>query len=178
MKMKVPIKILLILTITLFYNCDRKQKQIETWNNRITEMKSDSTKTKILEPSKKYESDKIVGKYYVENFYYYLKSGFEMKIEKPKENFMLYSFEFKKNGELIFKDLTEFYDCGNGILSIDKGKWKTKGNGIYELTFDGEYALESKFHTESEYSLIDLKNGNIRMKLNKVLVNKSKPAWE
>ena len=91
---------------------------------------------------------------------------------------MLYSFKFKKNGELIFKDLTEFYDCGNGILSIDKGKWKVKENGVYELTFDGEYALESKFHTESEYSLIDLKNGNIRMKLNKVLVNKRKPAWE
>ena len=42
-------KILLILTITLFYNCDRKQKQIETWNNRIAEIKSDTTKAKIPE---------------------------------------------------------------------------------------------------------------------------------
>uniref|UniRef100_UPI00404A74C9 hypothetical protein n=1 Tax=Flavobacterium sp. TaxID=239 RepID=UPI00404A74C9 len=176
--MKVYTKILLILTIALCYNCDRKQKQIETWNNRIAEVKSDSIRTEIPQSSEKSKPDKIVGKYYVDNFYDYLESGFELKFEKPQDNYTLYSFEFKKNGELIFKDLTEFYDCGNSILLIEKGKWKVKENGIYELTFEGEYALETKFHSESEYNLIDLRNGNIKMELNKVLVFKRKTAQE
>lgn len=116
------------------------------------------------------KSDKIVGKYYVDFFYNYLKNGFELKREKAKDSFILYTFEFKNNGELIFNDLTEFYGCGNGVLSIKKGKWKAKGNGIYELIFDGEYALDFKFHAEIEYRLIDLENGNLNMKLNEVLV--------
>jgi len=176
--MKFYTKILLIFTVTLLFNCDRKQKQIETWNNRIAEFNSDSTQTETAKSSNRNESDEIVGKFYVDNFYHYLKSGFELHIKKPKSDFILYTLEFKKNGELIFEDLTEFYDCGNGILSINKGKWKANGKGIYELTFDGEYALESKFHTVSKYQLVDLKNGNLGMKLVKVIENKRKPAWE
>tara|TARA_R110000764_G_scaffold134045_1_gene222142 strand:+ start:163 stop:678 length:516 start_codon:yes stop_codon:yes gene_type:complete len=171
--MKVYDKILLILTVALFYNCNEKQNRVETSNIKIAEVKTETSKT--LE---KLESDKIIGKYYVDSFYHYLKSGFELKIKKPKDDFMLYTFEFKNDGKVIFKDLTEFYDCGNGILSIENGNWKSNGNGIYELTFDGEYALESKFHTVSEYQLVDLKNGNLRMKLIKVIENKKKLAWE
>ena len=80
--------------------------------------------------------------------------------------------------ELIFEDLTKFYGCGNGILSIDKGQWKVNENGFYKLTFDGEYALESLFHTQSEYTLVELKNGNLELKLNKVLVNEKKEMFE
>ena len=161
----------------LFYNCNEKQKTIETPKKKIAYFKSDSIKSDNVNASAKLKSDKIVGRYYVENFYHYLDRGFELRTKKPKDDFMIYTFEFKDNGEIIFKDLTEFYDCGVGILSIDKGYWKAKGNEIYTLTFDGEYALESKFHTESEYTLVELKNGIIKMKLNKVIVNKSQRAW-
>jgi hypothetical protein len=171
--MKICNKILLISTLVLFYNCNEKQNSVETSSVEIVEVKTETSKT-----LKKGESDKIIGEYYVDNFYHYLESGFELKTKKPKEDFILYTFEFKNNGEVIFKDLTKFYDCGNGILSIENGKWKLKENGIYELTFNGEYALESEFHTVSEYQLFDLKNGNLRMNLIKVNENKRKLAWE
>jgi len=176
--MKIQDKILLILTVVLFYSCNEKQNKVETSSIKIAEVKTDFKKTDISKTEEKLESDKIIGKYYVDNFYHYLKSGFELKIKKPKDDFILYTFEFKNDGKVIFKDLTEFYDCGNGILSIKKGNWKSNGNGIYELTFDGEYGLESEFHTVSEYQLAGLKNGNLRMKLIKVIENKKKLAWE
>ena len=154
------------------------QNKNDAFNIRIARVKTESNDINILKTVEDSVSDRIVGKYYVDNFYHYLKSGFELKIKKPKDDFMLYTFEFKNSGEVIFKDLTELYDCGNGVLSIEKGKWKSNGNGIYELTFDGEYALESKFHTVSEHQLVDLINGNLGMKLIKVIENKNKPVGE
>ena len=117
------------------------------------------------------ETAELAGKYYVDDFYDHSKTGFELKAKKPEDSFILYTFEFKKNGTLIFDDLTEFYGCGNGVLSIEKAKWRLKENEIYQLEFDGEYALDHKFHTKSEYRLIDLENGNFSMKLMKVLVD-------
>ena len=176
--MQVYNKILLILIVVIFYSCNEKQNNVEVSNVKIVEVKTDSNNTESSINIENKESDKIVGKYYVDNFYHYLKSGFELKTKKPEDHFILYVFEFKTSGEVVFKDLTKFYDCGNGILSIDKGKWNSNGNGVYKLTFDGEHALESRFHTVSEYQLVDLKNGNLKMKLIKVIKNKRKPAWE
>ncbi len=176
--MKIYDKTLLILTIVLFYSCYEKQNNVEASSIKIAEVKTDSNKTETSKTLENSKSDKIVGMYYVDNFYHYLKSGFELKIKKPEDNFILYTFEFKNDGKVVFKDLTKFYDCGNGILSIENGKWKSNGNGIYKLTFDGEYALESKFHTVSEYKLFDLEDGNLKMKLIKVIENKRKQAWE
>ena len=53
--MKIHTRILLILTFVFCYSCNRKQKQIDTWNNRIVEFKSDSINSSnslIDEPNK------------------------------------------------------------------------------------------------------------------------------
>lgn len=178
--MKNYTKLLLMLAFVLSYGCNREQKQTDSKNTKIAELKSDSlnSDTSLIDKPKKSDLDKIVGTYYVDRFYNYLKSGFTLKLEKPTNKYILYTFEFKENGEIIFKDLTEFYGCGNGILSIKKGTWKAKKNGVYELTFDGERAFESKFHTKSEYTLVALKSGDKKMKLNNIILNKQKLAWE
>lgn len=166
--MKKYIKIVLPF-IVLFYSCNEKT------NDKRIIASSQLLASKTVE---KKQPDKIIGKYFVVDFHNYLRSGFELKNKKPKDQIVLYSFKFKENGELIFEDLTKFYGCGNGILSIDKGQWRVNENGFYELTFDGEYALESLFYTQSEYTLVELKNGNLELKLNKVLVNEKKEMFE
>lgn len=177
--MKIYTKIGLILTFILCYSCNQEQKQIDASNIKIAELTSFSINSDIplFDKPEKSDLDKIVGNYYVTNFYSYLKTGFTLTLEKPINKFGFYTFEFKENGEIIFKDLTKSYRCGNGILSIKKGTWKTKGKDLYELTFDGEYAFQSKFHTESEYHLVELKNGDKKLKLKKIILNQQRLPW-
>lgn len=176
--MKINCKILIIPIIVIFYSCNETQKNVDVSSVEITEFETDLNKNVVSKTNGELESHKIIGKFYVDSFYRYLKKGFELQIKRPEEEFGLYSFEFKKDGKVIFEDLTEFYVCGNGILSIENGNWKSKENGIYELTFDGEYSLESKFHTVSEYKLVALKNGNFKMQLIKVIENNKNLAWD
>ncbi len=178
--MKIYIKILLILTFVLCYGCNQEQKKTDAKYTKIAELKpvSLNSVTSLIDKPKKSDLDKIIGTYYVTNFHSYLKSGCTLHLEKPKDKFVLYTFEFKENGEIIFNDLTKFYGCGNGVLTIKKGTWKTKEKDVYELTFDGEYLAESKFHTESEYHLVELKNGDKKLKLNKIILNQQKLPWE
>ncbi len=168
--------IILILVCILCIACDKQQEKIVASNTAILET-SKVIVPKTVQTSEKFETDKIVGSYYVDSFYTYLKSGFALKAEKPSVDFGLYTFDFKKDGTIIFKDLTKFYGCGNGVLHIQKGTWSVKDNGMYTLTFDGEYALEHKFHTESEYTFKKLKNGNIYLKLHKVIAHEKNQNW-
>jgi uncharacterized protein YegP (UPF0339 family) len=178
--MKNYTKIVLILTFALCYSCNQEQKQIDASYTKIPELRSDNlnSDSSLFDAPKKSDLDKIVGNYYVNNFYTYLKSGFTIKLKKPKDKYVQYTFEFKENGEIVFKDLTKSYGCGNGVLSIKKGTWKAKENDLYELTFDGSRAFQSKFHTESEYRLVELKNGDKKLKLTKVILNQQKLAWQ
>ena len=122
--MKAQTKIFLFLLIAFFCNCHSKEKRIETSNNEATEAKPELVK-----------SVKLAGKYYVDDFYRHSKTGFELKAKKPEDSFILYTFEFKKNGALVFDDLTEFYGCGNGVLSIKKAKWRLKS--LFKLPLIG-----------------------------------------
>jgi len=132
-------------------------------NNNENPIPKDSIKLE-----NKYLNDKIIGKYYGESFNRFYKSGFDLFKEKPKNYFILYSIEFNNTGKIIYKDLTEFYDCGNGVLSIQNGSWKRNNDGTYELSFNGEYSLESKFHIVGDFELITLKEGVLKMNLKKI----------
>ena len=167
--------IILILACIICIACHQQQEKIIASNTTAVE----TTKVvEIVKTPEKPETDKLIGKYYVDAFYTYLKSGFVLKTKKPKDAYGLYTFDFKEDGTIIYKDLTKFYGCGNGVLHIRKGTWSVKDNGMYTLTFDGEYAFESKFHTESEYTFKKLKNGNIYMKLHKVIANEKYYNWD
>lgn len=168
--------IVLILACILSIACHKQQEKIVASNISTVET-SKVIAPKTVKSPEKIEADKIVGNYYVDAFYTYLKSGFSLKIKKPSVDFGLYTFDFIEDGTVVFKDLTKFYGCGNGVLHIKKGTWSLKDNGMYTLTFDGEYAFEHKFHTESEYTFKKLKNGNIHMKLHKVIVNEKNQNW-
>lgn len=172
--MKFHTTTLLISACIISVNCQQKPASIVTNDTKVAMATAKVVQSDTIQTIKKFEPNKIVGTYYVDNFYCYLKNGFELKNEKPKDDFILHAFEFKENGQIIFKDLTKFYGCGNGVMSIQKGFWEAKANDIYKLTFDGKYALEAKFHTESEYKFIKQKNGNIRLKLHKVIANEMK----
>lgn len=171
--MKFYTNIVLILVCIFSLSSNQKPAKVNTNNTKVVAATAEIITKEPVKTSK----DEIVGTYYVDRFYNYLRSGFELKIDKPTDYFTLYTFEFKQNGDIIFKDLTKSYGCGNGIMSIKKGTWKVNADGSYELTFDGEYAFQSKFHSESIYKLATLKNGNIKMKLTKVIVNKRKASW-
>jgi hypothetical protein len=169
--------IVLILVCILCISCHKQQEKIIASNTTTIEVPKVIVPEMVQTPEKS-ETDKIVGIYYVDAFYTYLKSGFALKIKKPSDTYGLYTFDFKEDGTIIYKDLTKFYGCGNGVLHIRKGTWSVKDNGIYTLTFDGEYAFESKFHTESEYSFNKLKNGNIYLKLHKVIAHEKNQNWD
>ncbi|EHQ41099.1 hypothetical protein [Myroides odoratus] len=163
--MKINLKILALPFIIFLYSCTKNDSKV-----KIIEKEKIEIQTESLEPVKNERSDRIVGKYYVVFLNNFLAKGFELLTEKPENRLFLFTVEFKNTGEIIFNDLTELYDCGNGVLSMEKGAWKVNEGGVYELTLDGEYALEYKFHTISTYHLVELKNGNARMKLNEILV--------
>lgn len=175
--MKFHTTTLLISACILSISCQQKPASIATNDTKVIVTTAKVVQTDTIQTIKKVEANKIVGTYYVDNFYRYLKNGFELKNKKPTDSFILYTLNFKEDGRIIFKDLTKFYGCGNGVMSIQKGFWEAKANDIYKLTFDGKYAFEAKFHTESEYKFIKQKNGNIRLKLYKVIANKTDRNW-
>ncbi|WP_340202458.1 hypothetical protein [Ascidiimonas sp. W6] len=123
------------------------------------------------------DPDKILGTYYTTNFYSYMKEGFNLKKEKPLEEFK-YSFEFKTDGTIHFTDLFEGPRCKNGILFLENATWKAKGHDKYVLSFKGEYSLTSYFHTQSEYLLVLENNGDFKLQLVKIIKNMEQKMWE
>jgi len=130
-----------------------KKDSLEQKDIIITENKVKSKDTLFL----KLSNDKLIGKYYVE--WINPKRGFYLKREKPKTDFILYSLNFKKNGTIEFKNLTEFYDCGNGILSLKNIVFKYNERKNYELEFEGEYYLETRFKVKGEYKFTETEKG-------------------
>lgn len=165
----------LILICFLVASCNQRQKpkpkSIFSTDTNIMIIKSDSMLIDSLkiDSIKKIVFNQLVGKYYVENFREYLERGFVLKKDKPKYNYGVYSFNFTENREIKFEDLTEVYECGNGILALNSGKWKINENGNIELYISGEYTMIKKFNTSSEYKLSELTNGNKKMELVKIL---------
>lgn len=127
---------------------------------------------------KKNKQNNIIGKYYIDEFFRsYLTRNINLRVEKSKEEYFSYSFEFKENGTILFEDLTDFYICGNGVPFIECGKWRTKDDGLYELTFIGERHLESVFYTQSVYKLEKLVNKKKTLKLIGVNFNITEPYF-
>jgi len=144
--------------LILLISCIEKVKvhSIENTSDIIPEK---STELKTLRDTLflKSNNEKLIGKYYVE--YLHPKRSFYLKQEKPKNDFKLYELDFKENGKIKFKDLTEFYDGGNGILSLKNLTYKINDRKNYELEFDGEFALESRFKFNGEYKLTKTEKG-------------------
>lgn len=176
--MKQLSKFVLAIACTLCFSCEQQAQKDAAKTSTKVETKSEIIKATTVATSEKSSTDKIVGKYYVDAFYTYLKSGFLLKNEKPKDEYGLYIFDFTKDGRILFKDITKFYGCGNGVLHISKGSWKVNDNGKYTLVFDGASALEYRFHSEAEYTFKRLKNGNIYLKLHKVITHKRHQNWD
>lgn len=105
-------------------------------------------------------ADTIVGKYYVADF---KTDEFNLMPEMPEKKFIqqLLEFDFQPSGEIKVTDLTEIYECGNGILSLHKCEWTNRGNSTYRLRFVGEYALDSKFEFIGDYQLSVKGNDNV-----------------
>lgn len=119
----------LIIALVLIFNTFTNCKEVDTSN------------------------DKIIGKYYVLDFSDASKKGFTLLNKKPETLDIVYEFNFLKNGKIIVNDLSEFYDCGNGILIFNESNWKKTDDNEYEIIINGEYAGESKFKSISKYSL-------------------------
>lgn len=67
--------------------------------------------------------------------------------------FTIYKFIFKDDGTIEFKDLTKFYGCGNGVLSISNSTWGVNQQGKYILQFEQNYFGMKRFEFVAEYSL-------------------------
>ncbi|PQJ20792.1 hypothetical protein [Tenacibaculum sp. SG-28] len=156
--MKVFKKILLLLKIIFFISCKNPIEKKEVGNEFNSYKVKKELKDKIrLEKEVKdtlyfeiYDKN-ISGDYYSKSIH--AERGFYIKKEKPESDLFLYKLNFKK-GKIEFEDLTEFYDCGNGVLSLKNSTYKKMENGNYEIQINGEYAYESSFFIRGEYSLI------------------------
>ena len=102
-------------------------KNIDTTTNESKQIKQppkSPIKKETLNLSE--TEEKLLGRYYIENFTFFAEQGFELTKIKPINDFILYEFNFKKNGKIEFKDLTEHYDCGNGIITLKNSKFHSK----------------------------------------------------
>ena len=155
-------------------------KNIETTKNEskpIKQTPKSPVKKEVLNLSE--TEEKLLGRYYVENLTFFSKQGFELTKVKPKiVLFTLYEFNFKKSGEIEFKDLTEFYDCGNGVLSFKNSKYLSKKDSEYNeyvIEFNGEYAGVEKFKVKAIYQLTKTEKGAFFLYLKKIIDDKRGP---
>ena len=82
-----------------------------------------------------------------------------------------YEFSFLENGEIRFKDLTENYICGLGILKIKSGTWKIHHENYLTVTLVGELTGDYSFEKEIQYEIIASKESELNLRLDNV--NKS-----
>lgn len=173
--MKITKYIFFIITMMLLLSCNNN-KNIETSKNVSKQQTSKSLiKKDVLKLSE--TKEKLLGRYYVENFTFFAKQGFDLTKVKPINDFMVYELNFKKNGEIEFKDLTESYECGNGIITLKDSKFYPKNNNEYIIEFNGEYALEQKFKVKAIYQLTKIEKGGYFLYLKKVIEDKREPIY-
>lgn len=122
-------------------------------------------------------NEKLLGRYYVENFTFFAKQGFELTKIKPINDFILYEFNFEKNGKIVFKDLTDHYDCGNGIINLNNSKFYSKNNNEYVIQFNGEYKAEQRFKVKAIYQLTKIEKGGYFLVLKKIIEDKREPIY-
>lgn len=148
-------KQIFLLVIILVFSCTRKN---DSSKNHISYAHPLTTENKTTKDTIYLDkvNEELSGVYYSE--YIRPEKGFYLKRERPNNDFFLYELEFK-NGNITFKDLTEFYDCGNGIFSLKKASYEKNEKGNYNCIFKGEYALEQTFEVEGEYVLTENKKG-------------------
>ena len=156
--MKIFRKILLLLKIIVFISCKKPIEKKEVGNEFNSHKVKKEVKDKIrLEKEVKdtlsfeiYDKN-ISGVYYSKSIH--AEKGFYITKEKSESDLFLYKLNFK-NGKIEFENLTEFYDCGNGVLSLKNSTYKKMENGNYEIHINGEYTYESSFFIKGEYRLI------------------------
>ncbi|MDO6803981.1 hypothetical protein Q4595_16160 [Wenyingzhuangia sp. 1_MG-2023] len=165
-------KILIILSL-LILSCNRTDKK-QKLNTEIT--KKNISDSEIIRDTIKFHQIKqeISGTFYTERLR--PEKGFYLKNNKPKNNFILYKLVFK-DGLIEFEDLTEFYDCGNGIFSLNNSKYTKNDTGNYIIEFNGEYALEASFKIKGEYKLTETNNGVKYLFPIKIFENKQEPIY-
>jgi hypothetical protein len=154
-------------------------KNIDTTKNESKQIKQPPKSPVKKDALKLSETkEKLLGRYYVENLTFFSKQGFELTKVKPKiVLFTLYEFNFKKNGEIEFKDLTEHYDCGNGILNFKDSKFLPKIDNEYIIEFNGEYEAEQRFKVKAIYQLTKIEKGGYFLLLKKVIEDKREPIY-
>jgi hypothetical protein len=164
-----------IITLILLLSCNNN-KNIETPKK---ESKPQTAKNLIKKDVLKLSEtkEKLSGRYYVENFTFFAKQGFDLTKVKPINDFMVYELNFKKNGKIEFKDLTERYECGNGIISLKNSKFYSKSNNEYVIEFNGEYASEQKFQVKAIYQLTAVEKGGFFLYLKKIIEDKREPIY-
>ncbi len=152
----------IILLSFLSFSCDKNQKSNSDKSIALNELNTELNiqQTKIPE---------LIGKWYSSYLNFDNK---ELKFYKQRRNIkngIEYEFSFMKNGDVIFKDLTEQYVCGNGILSLNQGHWKIHHEKHLILKISGEYGLECSFEKELEYEILASKENELNLKLTHIL---------
>ncbi|WPO77325.1 hypothetical protein [Flavobacterium sp. KACC 22761] len=175
--MKITKHLFFIMILMLFLSCNNN-KNIERTNKESKQIKQtlkNLVKKDVLKLSQ--TNEKLSGRYYVENFTFFAKQGFGLTKVKPINDFVLYEFNFKKNGEIEFKDLTERYDCGNGIITLKNSKFYSKSNDEYVIEFTGKYEAEQRFRVKAIYQLTKIEKNGYFLFLKKVIEDKREPIY-
>ena len=155
------IAIIILLSI-LSFSCNENKKSDSEKNIAMNDLKTELNIEQLKRPE-------LIGKWYSSYLNFDNK---ELKFYKKRKNIknrIEYEFLFMKNGDVIFKDLTEQYICGNGILSLNKGNWKIHHEKHLVLKISGEYGLESSFEKELEYEILTSKENELNLKLDHIL---------
>lgn len=152
------IRIIILLSF-LLSSCNEKEKLYSEQNIALNDSK---LSIKVEQQLKRPE---LVGKWYSSYLNFEKKELNFYNKRKNIINEIEYELSFMKNGDIIFKDLTEQYICGNGILNLNKGSWKIHHEKHLILKISGEYAFESAFEKEMEYEIVPSKENELSLKL-------------
>tara|TARA_R110000751_G_scaffold7964_1_gene32314 strand:- start:55 stop:567 length:513 start_codon:yes stop_codon:yes gene_type:complete len=128
------------------------------------------SKTNTEPTIEKLKKPELIGKWYSSYLNFDDSLTFSKNINETKGSIQ-YEFSFMENGEIKFKDLTENYICGLGILKINNGTWKIHHENYLTVTLAGEFTGDYSFEKEIQYEIIASKESELNLRLDNI--NKS-----
>lgn len=161
--------------ILLFGNCTNNNKP-EIGIVSLDKKKKLKTVEQKIELNTEIIKEFILQKWSTKTIEYNDKSltFYSFRAQKMKR-FDEFLIEFKENGELYMKNMTESYECANGIPYVDKATWEFK-KGLYKpktndyhltnnliLHIKGGKLAENRFEFKREYKIKSISENKIEL---------------
>ena len=105
----------------------------------------------------------LSGKYYCLKFNIIDELLFTKTKPRVEDYNNLYQFDFKKNGQVEFKNLIQLIGCGNGMLAMDSVLFYPSVDSTFMFEFVGKIYAYNKFHVRNTYKIKQIDSNNFKL---------------